>query len=152
MLVSNLNMTFGRLVRLALLLIVTCAAIGCGGGGGGGGSDTTAPVIGDPTYTSPTSSRSGTMTVSVPVTDSGSGVAGVALVVTKHGDGQTTTQMSLVNGVYTADYAYDANTGTEPMTYSFVIRATDNAGNQATSTTFSFVVPANDAPPPPPAF
>lgn len=144
----GVNVRLEWLARMSCVLILALAFSGCGGGGGGS-SDSTAPTIGDVSFNHPVLNRAGTVTVTAPITDSG-GIAGAQIVVTPPSGAQVTRSMTLAGSVYTASYDYPANISTQGQVYAFVVRATDLAGNTATSSQFKFTVPAPDAPPPPP--
>lgn len=143
-------------MRSALVLAVLAAmalTAGCGGGGGGGSAgDATPPTVSSVNWSNPGSPGGGQVTIQAWVQDAG-GVGRVEAVVTASGGAQTVVPMSLGgNSLYAGTYAAPGNPGTTAMAYSFVVRATDAAGNTAASGPYQFEVPAADVPPPPPAF
>ncbi|MHB9037478.1 MAG: Ig-like domain-containing protein [Armatimonadota bacterium] len=144
----------GRIIIGLGVLSVVALLAGCGGGGRtsglGGASDGNAPAITSTSATSPKTSAGGPVTIKSTATDD-IGVTSVTAVVTKP-DGSNSVAFTMnagANNTYT--YNYDAPQNYTPLdqTYSVTVTARDSAGNTATSSAFTFLVP-RDGPPDPP--
>lgn len=143
-----------RTVLKVLGLLAVISVIACGGGGGGGGgapspppvgADTNPPAIGAIAL-QPALISAGVQTViTVPVTDDRSGVASVQAVLTYPDNSQASVTLSLIQGVYRGSWQPSWN-GTAGRV-RIQVRATDQAGNQATRETEVSAVGAPPAPP-----
>jgi len=142
-------------VPFALSLAVAVVVCGCGGGGGGG-SDNPPPTITNALAQTPQgfSFEGGVVTIQADVTDS-DGVAEVTARVTRPDGTQdpTLVTIGLTQGA-TYSGTYDAPLNPrgdgQAETYLVVVSATDSKGAVSHSGSFSFEVPAETIPQPPP--
>jgi len=108
-------------------------------------TDNTSPEVGVPTWfpEKPSPYQEVTINVSVTEPDYASGVKNVTLRFRIGGGGWQFREMTLTNGIWTAMIQGQSS----DTTIDFYIEAYDNAGNHASTETYSYTVEAEAAPP-----